>query len=164
MRSILPGQTVVVEDNEEIQFGGRERALAEYCPKEAAAALKLWRKAVAQVVDDGMLSPTRAVIRRLWKEMGGRGDAEQAFQSDVRDYKTVRKGEDATARKAYESWVETHGSRKDIIEQIKSLQASLKDLRRMIKRHDSLRQVHSLTAVQGRLVKAQNRRLWPESS
>lgn len=163
MRSILPGQTVVVEDNEEIQFGGRERALSEYCPKEAAAALKLWRKAVAQVVDEGKLSPTRAVIRRLWQEMGGRGDAEQAFQSDVRDYKTVRKGEDATARRAYENWIETHGERRDLIKQVKALEESIRDVRRLIKQHDSLQHTHSLTSVQGRLVKAQNRRLFPES-
>lgn len=158
--TLRPGQCVISNEEDEIRIGGTaDIALADFSPSERKKGVALWRRAVEETCS-GRTAPPRRVLAEVFAMAGGRGDPEQCFISDCRDWKAVKAGEAAEEADALGKFEAEHGTRKDLHDQLKICIENQRTLRQLLKKVDSLQKIHSLTVHQGRAIKASNGRLF----
>ena len=161
-KSLRPGETIVTNDDDLVVPTHNDNvALAEYTPDERRKGIALWRRAIKEVAA-GKQMPERSVLRSVFAQAGGVGDAEAAFGSDLKDYKLVLKGEAAEKQDSLGEFVREHGDRRDLMKQWDACHENLRALKRLLSQHDSLQRVHSLTVHQGQCVRRANKRLWDD--
>lgn len=157
--TLRPGQCLVGEESDQIQIETADIALSDYSPAERKKGVALWRRAVQETCE-GKTAPPRRVLAEVFSMAGGRGDPEQSFISDCRDWRSVRAGKEAEKANALGKFEAEHGTRKDLHDQLKICIENQRTLRQLLKKVDSLQRTHSLTVHQGRAIKASNGRLF----
>ena len=121
-------------------------------------ALTHWRVLVEGVAN-GKPQPKASLIEDLFSHLKTLGDPATVFASDVRDWQIVAKGERQQTT-AYETFKEEHGNRQDIAKQVSALEDQVRELKKLLRQHDSLEMSHNLIKVQPQQVRKQNKRLF----
>lgn len=161
VKPIRPGETVLCNDDEIVSVTTTSNvALANYCPDEARKAIALWRTMINEIVIDGKEPPAREIVSRLFSQAGGRGSAEQALRDDIRDLRMVRSGDKTKEIAALQKFIDEHGERRDLVSQLKQLEESKRQVKKVIRKLDSLIRSRDLNVLQSQHIRKTNRRLF----
>lgn len=158
-KTIRPGETLLMNDDESPVAGSPAVALAEFSPSERKKGIALWRRAIEEVAA-GKLQPPRAVLASVYEQAGGLGDATAAFVNDLRDWKAVKSGEQTADDGAFEKFIREHGTRGDLVKQWDACHETLRTLKKLLAKHDSLQRTYSLRVHQAESIKKANKRLF----